>query len=435
MAEPSLDDALVEELRAAVREGLAAQLALTSELVSCPSTRGSERAAQDVVLDALAQRRYAMDRWQLDPNAIATHPGAGVVDVDYAQASNVVATHRPDGVTEATGRSLILQGHVDVVPAGPLDMWRHPPFEPVIVDGWLHGRGAGDMKAGLVAAIAALDALARIGRQPASLVHIQSVVEEESTGNGAIACHQRGYRADAALIPEPFGERLIRANLGVLWFEVTIRGRPAHVAEATTGANAIVAAQRVIQALKDVELLWNGARRLDPQFRGHEHPINIQVGRIAGGDWASSVPAWCRLDCRAAFYPSMRPEDALKEIEAVIAAAAARTPFLKENPPAVRCNGFRAQGYVLEPGSDAEAALQAAHRTATGTKLATTVATAYLDARAFALYDHVPALVYGPVARNIHGFDEAVEIASLERVTLAIALFIAGWCGLERARG
>lgn len=94
----------------------------------------------------------------------------------------------------------------------------------------MYGCGAGDMKAGLAANLFALDALRRLSFAPAADVHYQSVVEEECTGNGSNACLQRGYRADAALIPEPFAEDLVVAQLGVLWFQVHLKGIPVHVA-------------------------------------------------------------------------------------------------------------------------------------------------------------------------------------------------------------
>jgi acetylornithine deacetylase len=423
-----IDEGLRREIRSAVQAGFAAQLELTQAVVRCPSVRGQEHTVQDLLFNALARRGYAMDRWRLDPAELATHEGAAPVDVDYAQAINVVATHRPRA---EAGRSLIINGHVDVVPTGPVEMWSHPPFDPRIEDGWMHGRGAGDMKGGLVAAIAALDALEALGRKPAATLHLESVVEEESTGNGALSCHQRGYRAEAAFIPEPEGERLVRANLGVLWFTIEVRGRPVHVAQATTGSNAIAAAFTLAQALKSLEARWNERRGSDPWFADHPHPININVGKVRGGDWASSVPAWCRMDCRAAFYPSMRPEDALAEIKGTIAEAARNDPFLGTNPPEIRCNGFHARGYALEPGSAAEGLLERVHREVAGSPLEAMVAPAYLDARVMALYDRIPCLVYGPRAENIHGFDERLDLASLQRATEVIALFIAGWCGLE----
>ena len=114
----------------------------------------------------------------------------------------MVATHR---TSHQVGRSLILNGHVDVVPTGPKSLWDAPPFEFHREGDWLYGRGAGDMKAGLAANLFVLDALSRVGFQPAAPVYVQSVTEEECTGNGALSALVRGYQADAAIIPEPVG--------------------------------------------------------------------------------------------------------------------------------------------------------------------------------------------------------------------------------------
>src|SRR6185312_14636735 len=108
-------------------------------------------------------------------------------------------------------------------------------------------------------------------------VYVQSVVEEESTGNGALMTHLRGYRADAALIPEPEDEKLVRANVGVLWFQVQVRGLPVHVREMGAGANAIDAAYRIIGELRRLEADWNADKRGRPHFASEEHPINLNV--------------------------------------------------------------------------------------------------------------------------------------------------------------
>jgi acetylornithine deacetylase len=340
----------------------------------------------------------------------------------------VVGIHRPK---EQKGRSLTLQGHVDVVPPGPLDMWSNPPFEPLVREGWMYGRGAGDMKAGVSAAVFALDALRRAGFDPAGTVYLQSVVEEESTGNGALMGHLRGYRSDAALIPEPGREMLTRANVGVLWFEIEVRGHPVHVAYMGRGVNAIDAIYRVIGALRKIETRWNEAARNDPLFGKSEHPLNLNVGRIEGGDWASSVPAWCRIECRMAILPGTSAGRAAREIEEAVGEFARSDSCLANNPPKITWNGFFAEGYRLEPGSEAEAVLGRAHESVVGKPLEVSLATAYLDARVYSLYDGIPALNYGCLAENYHGFDERVDLASLKRTTEVIALFIAEWCGLE----
>ncbi|HWB45720.1 MAG TPA: ArgE/DapE family deacylase [Hyphomicrobiaceae bacterium] len=426
----TLNPDLKNRILAAVEAGFAEQVAFTQDLVRFASVRGAEHAVQDFVFRALRSRGYAMERFGMDPDALARHPGGGAFTEQHSRAPIVVGIHRPRA---ETGRSLILQAHVDVVPTGPVEMWSHPPFDPVIEGDWMYGRGAGDMKAGHAANIFALDALRRAGLQPAATVYVQSVVEEESTGNGALMTHLRGYKADAALVPEPEAERLVRANPGVLWFQVEVRGVPVHVREMGAGANAIDAAYRVVGELRRLEEEWNADRKGREHFENEDHPLNLNIGKIEGGDWASSVPAWCRIDCRAAIYPGQSAHEKAKEIEQRVAAFARKDRFLANAPPTVTFNGFQAEGYVLEPGSEAEAVLGRAHRAATNQELTTHMTACYLDTRVYALYDRIPALCYGPTAQSIHGFDERVSLASVKRITGAIALFIAEWCGTERS--
>ncbi len=425
-----IDDTLAADILAAVEDGFDGQLAFTRDLVRLPSLRGQEHTAQDFIYDALGTRGYALDRWAIDVADIETHPGFSPVKVDYANAVNVVGTHRPQ---RDAGRTLILNGHVDVVPEGPHDMWARHPFDPHVEGDWLYGRGSGDMKAGLAANIHALDALRALGYRPASRVHLQSVTEEECTGNGALSCLVRGYRADAAIIPEPEDDMLVRANVGVLWFRVKVKGHPVHVREAGAGANAIEACFPLIAALHELEAQWNRAKAGRRHFEALDHPINFNVGRIAGGDWASSVPAWCTFDCRMAIYPGWNPAEKAAEIDACIRQASRAVPFLANSPPEIEWNGFFAEGYVLEEGSEAEAALGRAHLRSYGEELKSFVTPGYLDGRVFVLYGDCPCLVYGPYSENIHGIDERVSLSSVKRVTGAIALFVAEWCGLEKA--
>ena len=243
--------------------------------------------------------------------------------------------------------------------------------------------------------------------------------------------HLRGYKADAVLIPEPEDEKLVRANVGVLWFAVEVRGVPVHVRDMGAGANAIDAAYRVVTELRRIEEEWNAGKVGQEYFENEDHPINLNVGRIEGGDWASSVPAWCRLECRISFLPHQNAHACAKEISERISAFARSDRFLANSPPIVTFNGFRADGYILKPGSDAEAVLGLAHRAATGRDLESFMTAGYLDTRVHALYDQIPALCYGPYSQNIHGFDERVSIESVKRITGTIALFIAEWCGTE----
>ncbi|WP_243614131.1 ArgE/DapE family deacylase [Shimia aestuarii] len=409
------------------------QVDFLAALTAHPSTRGNEQSAQDFMASALTDRGYEVDRWQIDVEDIRHLPGFSPVLGPYEDAVNVVGSHRSK---TNTGRSLILNGHIDVVPEGPLDMWDSPPYEPRVAEGWMYGRGAGDMKAGLVSNLYALDALRRLNLAPAADVFYQSVVEEECTGNGALACLARGYKADAALIPEPFAEQLVTAQLGVIWFQVHLKGLPTHVAYAGQGANAIEAAIPLISALHEMEARWNGVEHRHGDYAHMDHALNLNIGKIQGGDWTSSVPAWCVFDVRMGIFPGQSIEDAKKEIEAVLMEAARENAFLRNSLPEIVYHGFHAEGYALSDdksrsAADAIGALDSAHGTVTGGALDRAAITATTDARFFGLYADTPALVYGPTAEAIHGFNERVDLESMRRVTKATALFIADWCGVE----
>lgn len=417
----------------AVEKRFDEQISFLAELASHPSTRGNEQSAQRFMAEQLNERRYVTDIWAIDVNDIAHLPGFSPVIGDYADAINVVGTHRSQS---GRGKSLILNGHIDVVPAGPLDMWNTPPFEPRVDGGSMFGRGVGDMKGGLVANLFALDALRQVGYLPAADVYIQSVVEEECTGNGALACLQRGYRADAALIPEPFDEQLIKAQVGVIWLQVHLKGVPVHVLNAGSGFSAIEAAIPLISELRELEKRWNHTEDKHPLYEHLDHPLNLNIGRIEGGDWASSVPAWCCFDVRMAIYPGQDIDAARAEIEACLQKAADADTFLRKNRPQIIYHGFLAEGYALAEHDKPEtyqaiASLEDAHKTVTGDTLKQAPVTATTDARFFGLYADTPALVYGPTAEAIHGFNEHVNLDSLRRVTQSIALFVANWCGLE----
>ena len=423
------DAALLERLHDAVDAGFARQTAFLAEMVRYPSVRGQEAPLQDWIARQLAARGYAIDRYTLDQVAMQNLPGySPVMDTDYAHAVQVVAS-RP--AAEPAGRSLILQGHVDVVPTGPEDMWTTPPFEPAVRDGWLHGRGAGDMKQGVSAMIFALDAIHAAGLEPAADVALQTVTEEECTGNGALSTLARGYRADAVLIPEPTAGTITRTHVGVMWFRLRVRGVPVHVARAQTGSNAIMSAFQLIQALQRYTATLNQRALAHPWFGQVPDPIKFNPGVIRGGDWASSTPAWCEVDCRIGLLPGESLESARDGVTRCVEAAARQDGFMANNPPEIVWNGFQADGYVLEPGSDAEAVLAAAHQQVFGAEMEERRSTAVNDTRFYGLYHRMPALCYGPRGENVHGFDERADLDMLRQVTLSIAAFVADWCGVR----
>lgn len=415
-------------IRDAVDRGFERQVAQTAALVACPSLRGQEATAQDLMASLMADSGLETDRFALDPEALRAHPGHSPVTVSYDGMTNVVGSWRPE---RERGRSLILNGHVDVVPPGNADRWTTPPFRPVVRDGWMHGRGAGDMKAGLMAGLFAWRAIRDAGFDLDGRLHIQSVVEEEATGNGTLACLLRGYRADCMFVPEPFGPRLMRAEIGPIWFRVTLDNAPEHASgfQTRTG-NVIETAFLLWQRIKALEPDWNARARRDPFYGDHPLPLRFNLGGIAGGEWPSSGPARCVIEARCAVLPGQDRDSAAAEIRACVDAAARDLPEMQGIAVSVGFHGFYAEGYVLTGGERQEAALARAHRAVHGADLTEHCTPAATDARFYGLYADTPALVYGPVCEGAHGHDERVDLGSVLDLTKVIAVFIADWCGI-----
>ena len=413
----------------AVDENFDAQLATTAAFVAIPSIRGAEGPCQDMIGDLLRKREYEVDDWHINIDDLRDLRGFGPIEHDFSKARTVVGTYRPNS---NLGKSLILQGHCDVVPAGPLDMWETPPFSPVVRNGRMYGRGACDMKSGTIAALYALDAIKAAGLRPTARIHFQSVIEEESTGVGALSTLQRGYRADACFIPEPTSGGMVRSQVGVIWFRLKVRGHPVHVFEAGSGSNAITAAYHLIHSLENLEAAWNERARSDRHFKAVTHPINFNPGIIKGGDWASSVPAWCNVDCRIAILPGWSVAECQAEILRHVAAASREHRFLANNPPELEWSGFLSEGYELKDSADAEAAFARAYGPVYGGAVEDLVFTALTDTRFYGLNYGIPSLCFGASGAAMHGFNEYVDLASLRKSTKTMALFIAEWCGVEK---
>lgn len=404
-------------------------VALLSELVAHPSLLGDEAGAQTVMRREFQRNGLRVHEFAIDEDKIRHHPGYSPSILPYEGRHNVVGVHQPAGPVR--GKSLILNGHIDVVPVGTARMWTTPPFEPRIEGDKLYGRGAADMKAGIVAYTLAFRALQRLGYEPAAPVYLQSVVEEECTGNGALACLVEGYTADAAIIPEP-GEGVMSAQMGVMWMTIDVYGVPVHAAVAHTGMAAIAFANHLVEALRELERDWNRPAMRHACYAGHEHPINFNLGRIEGGEWTSSVPTHCRVDMRLGFYPGRTPAEVRAQVEAHLLAAYQAHPQHASLRYEVSYQGFQAQGLVVDTQQPVIQQLLQCHHDIAGADAPMFASTATTDVRFFHLYGNIPSTCYGPHGADIHGIDEWVSISSLQRVTAVLALFIARWCGLNR---
>lgn len=403
---------------------------LLARLVRHRSLLGQEQSCLADMADIYLGLGLEPRRVAVDPAALADHPGFSPPLIDYAGRDPVIAVHRP---RLGGGRSLMLQGHVDVVPEGAADLWTTPPYEPAIRDGRMYGRGSADMKAGIAAYLMAFEALRRAGMQPAGMVQMAAVIEEECTGNGALAVMQALDKPDACIIPEPGPgfPALYTAEVGVVWAWVTVTGRPAHVREMQSGVNAIEAANAIAAAFKGYEAEMNRAEHRHPAFAGDNHPVNVNFGTIEGGEWNSSVPTRARIGMRVGVMPGYSCRQVARDIERLVAEAAS-DPRLRGAVVKTEFKGFMADGCVFPVSQEISQLVSARHAEVAGTALRHYAAPGLTDARHYVLYQGTQATCYGPDSDNIHGIDESVGLASLHEVTRVLALTIADWCGVER---
>lgn len=425
-------DSLSEMERAVVgkiNENWDREVGFLRGLVRRRSTLGDEAQVQRFVAEELRGMGLEPDVWEIDPAEIARLPGYSPVEWTYAGRPNVAAVL---GSPSGEGRSLVFNGHVDVVPATPEHHWTVDPWAAEVVDGRMYGRGAADMKAGVAAMVYATRALMESGVGLAGDLVLQTVIEEECTGNGALAALARGYGGEAAIIPEPFGRRLLGAQVGVMWARVTVRGKGAHAERASDSVNAILAASPLLEAVKELEAEVNDPSLRHPRFEDVGHPLNYNVGVIRGGDWASSVPEECVFEVRISCYPGEDLGGVESRFKDRLLEAAKRDPWLSENPPDVVFYAFRAEGCTVERDEPVVAALVRSHARITDEEPDLFSFTGTTDARFFKLYHGIPTTCYGPAGVNLHAPDEWVDLESVREVTKVLALSAIDWCGTVR---
>nr|WP_239521934.1 ArgE/DapE family deacylase [Geodermatophilus sabuli] len=398
------------------------------ELVAVPSVGGTaaESEVQHLVADWLEELGCDVDRWPVDLTAAATDAGAPGQEVRRTEAWGVVGTLP---AAEEGRPALVLSGHTDVVPAGDRSLWRGDPFDPRIADGAVHGRGACDMKAGVVASLAALAAVRTAGVRLVRPVAVHAVVGEEDGGLGAWATLQRGHRGDLCVIPEPTAGAVVTANAGALTFRLEVTGHAAHAAHRDQGVSAVELFQVVHDALREFE----AQRQLDadPRFGGARYPYGISIGRVQAGDWASSVPDRLVADGRYGVRLGEPVAQARAAFEERLAAVCTGHPWLAAHPVRLTWTGGSFASGSLPTGHPLLPAVQRAVADTGATSPPERAIAAGSDLRQYAAAG-VPTLHYGPGDLQLaHGPLERVPIAELVTAARALALLTLRSCGVR----
>ena len=412
----------------AVDADRARMLDLLVELVQTPSISGSdvENTAQAELARGLEREGMEIDHWQLPLAELLAEDDFPGVEVPRTEAWGLVGRLPGRG----GGRTLMLNGHIDVVPPGDLDAWGNPPFSGRVAGGVLHGRGACDMKAGLVAAYWAVRALQRAEVPLRGDVLLASVQGEEDGGLGTYALLHRGWRADACVIPEPTSLDLVPANAGALTFRLRVPGRAAHASRRLEGTSAIEKFYPVWRALQELERRRNSD--VDPLVGRWPLPYALSIGTVRAGDWASSVPDLLVAEGRLGVALGEPPAQARNALEVAVAQACAEDPWLREHPVTVEWWGGQFASGRLPAGSDLLDRVQAAHAAVTGGGAQDTWGAPYgSDLRLLTGLGGIPTVHYGPGDAGLaHGPDESVPIEEVRTAARALAVLAVDLCGV-----
>ena len=394
---------------------------LLAELIAIPSVTGTlaERDALRWVADHLADLGCEVDHWRIDLPSLAADPEFPGMEAPRVEAWGTV------GVLGGTDAPVVaFQGHVDVVPPGHLPQWGGDPFTARVQGDVMFGRGACDMKAGVVANLVAVEALVRSGVGLPGPIAVHAVGGEEDGGLGAFATLKRGHTAGACVITEPTSETVIVATGGALTFTLTVEGAATHGSTRYEGVSALDVFVPVYQALQDLER----DRNAEVSELMHEYPIAypLMVGRVDAGDWSSTVPD--RLTAEGRYGVAIGEDVAVARaaLEERVAEASAADPWLRDHPVRIEWSGGQfASGQY--PGDAASSSwllptLQGAVADVTGEVPRPRGAPYGSDLR---LYNGagIPSLHYGPgEVRYAHSASEQVRLSEIGDTARALVL-------------
>ena len=312
-------------------------LATFRDLLRHRSVTGHEAGAQRWLCEHMRALGLDVDLWTIDVAELQKHPAFPGMEVERAEraAVGLVGSWQGGG---GTGRRLVFNGHIDVVPEGDYANWSHDPWGAELDGDEIYGRGACDMKGGLIAALYAIKAIKDAGLALPGSLMIQSVIGEEDGGLGTFATLLRGHRGDAAIICEPTELDLVPANAGALTFTVRVRGKSAHAAVRLEGVSAVEKYLDIHRALLQLEKERN-SNVAHPLLNKLELPYPLSIGRVQAGNWSSSVPEELIFEGRIGVAMGESSQATRAQFEQTLRALSEADPWLKDHPPEISWSG------------------------------------------------------------------------------------------------
>lgn len=425
-----LHAALESRVHAAIDRLEPAYRSFLQELVRVPSVTGQEGDAQALVAQRMREAGLTIDVFDIDAEALRSAPGFNPSPRSYTGRPCVVGRAAGSG----GGRSLILNAHIDTVPVDEADAWTHDPFGGTIVDGRLYGRGAWDDKAGVVECLLVAHACHEAGAPLRGDLILQSVIEDESTGNGSLACVARGHVADAVIIVDgTWPERYIVSHMGHVTFRIRLDGAAGHATSG--GPNPLDAVGMVVDELRRFVAAKNAA---SDRWGASERPVFLNLGRIYGGVWSGSVPASCVIEGQYGFPPPDTTTTARAELRAALSRLAADPAWPLEKAPSIVFDGLETPPVVGDRANPIARLLSDTLTRLHGTTIQESVILGHCDLRHFthAVQRATPnAVLYGPGGgKGAHGPNEYFELAHLPLVAKNLASVALAWCGSADGR-
>lgn len=385
------------------------------ELVSVSSETGEEEAVIDAVASWLHPVADEVDQWITLMAELETDPAYPGREVERDRVPVVAA--RIAG--SQPGPTVVLTGHVDVVPVGDPALWDRDPAGELDGD-VLYGRGAADMKGGMVAAVEAFTTLAHGDRDFAGELRLVAVPGEEDGGTGTLAAIRRGWTGDLVIVPEPTsgpdGPQVVVAHGGALTYTIEVAGRSAHAAKRLEGESAIDHFLTVYREVQRLERELNDAER-NPAMIATGLPYPTTVGVVHGGVWASNVMESLTAELRVGVTLDESIADAEARFERTLREAIAGDPWLDANPPRIERTGAAFGSSSIDPSHPVVAALRDAADAVTGRRPGTIGVPYGCDMALWIREAGAACAVYGPGdVAHAHAVDERVSIEEIATV-------------------
>lgn len=395
------------------------------QLVSFPSVTGDEFEIQQFVAGTLREAGLQVDMWEPDLEALKTHPAYVPVERGYENRPNVVGLYKGKG----GGKSLLFNGHVDVIPSGPEDAWEYSPWAGEMHDNRLYGRGASDMKSGLAAMTMAMDSLLKLGISLMGDVILEYTMDEELSGNGTLACVTRGYQADAGICCETSSLHVQPACIGRIWFEISIQGKPAGIQRRFEGVSAIEKGYELVKAVSNLEAMR--VRDLKhPLYPDNLSSLPCMVTMFESGSFPSAFPDTCVLKGSIASLPGEATAAVKQSFVDHIQLFAKTDPWLRSHPPVVIFEGYCGDSAEISPNHPIVTTLSEKYEAVTGESPSITGRQGAADTRYLIRYGRTPTVIFGPGrTEQMHATNEWVDLDDVVAATKALALTILEWCG------